>query len=98
MPTSTVGATVDTTTKTIADAYIRNAGLTPNRVIRELWEHIASTGQIPHYDTTTEDPTKKRRKDAFDQMQRIIDAMPTGTPLATMTDDDIRRELENRDA
>lgn len=65
---------------------------------RKSREHIASTGQIPHYDTTTEDPAKKRRKDAFDQMQRIIDAMPTGTPLATMTDDDIRRELENRDA
>ena len=49
MSTSTVSASVDSTTKAIANARIREAGATPNSVIRDLWAHIASTGDIPVY-------------------------------------------------
>lgn len=96
MATGTVGATVDATTKAIAAAYIRKAGTTPNQIIRSLWEHIAATGEIPSYDDQAVSE-RERRREAFDRMQRIVDSMPKGTPLATMTDDDLRRELEKRD-
>ena len=49
MSMATVSASVDAKTKIIANAYIRQAGQTPNEVIRGLWESIAETGKVPQF-------------------------------------------------
>lgn len=94
--TSTVSASVDARTKAVANEYIRKAGLTPNEVIRNLWEYIAHTGDVPVPDDAA-DERRKRRAEAFDRAEALVAAMPTGTPLSTMGDDDIRKVLRDRE-
>lgn len=96
MATATVSASVDTTTKTIANAYIRKAGLTPNELIRRLWESIASTGTIPEFPDGAEVRRQNKLK-AFQESQTLIDQAPQGTILDTMSYEDMRKELEHRD-
>ncbi|KAB7788597.1 type II toxin-antitoxin system RelB/DinJ family antitoxin [Bifidobacterium cebidarum] len=96
MSTATVSASVDTNTKTVANAYIKQAGLTPNELIRNLWESIASTGVVPEFG----DSSSKRKQEmlhAFQESQDIIATLPRGTELDTMSYDDMRKELENRE-
>ena len=95
LSTTTVSASVDTRTKAIANAYIRQAGLTPNEVIRDLWESIAATGKVPQSKESTNSLQKKRRA-AFEEAQRVVADIPRGTPLATMSDEEVRKELEHR--
>ena len=71
MSTSTVSASVDARTKMIANAYIRQAGLTPNEVIRGLWENIAGTGKVPRFEQT-ENRREEERLRAFTQAQRVV--------------------------
>ena len=96
MATKTVSASVDTRTKVIANNYIRKAGLTPNQVIRSLWENIAETGKIPEFEGK-ENGHQNERHEAYLKAQRVVSHIPQGTPLATMSDADLRKELENRE-
>ena len=95
MSTATVSASVDARTKAIANAHIKQAGLTPNEVIRGLWENIAETGNVPQFERTRSRREQERRE-AFRQAQRVMEGIPRGTPLAEMSDADVRRELEQR--
>ena len=96
MATATVSASVDTTTKTLANAYIRKAGLTPNELIRRLWESIADTGVVPQFQES-DDSRAQARMQAFRESQDIIRTLPHGTQLDAMSYDDLREELSNRD-
>ena len=96
MSTATVSASVDAKTKVIANAYIRQAGQTPNEVIRGLWENIAETGKVPQFQESVSRREDERRE-AFTKAQRIIRAVPHGTALASMSDADLRKELESRE-
>ena len=96
MSTATVSASVDAKTKIIANAYIRQAGQTPNEVIRGLWESIAETGKVPQF-RESDNRREDERQAAFTQAQRIVQAIPRGTALATMSDADLRKELESRE-
>ena len=96
MSTATVSASVDAKTKIIANAYIRQAGQTPNEVIRGLWESIAETGKVPQFQESN-NRREDERQAAFTQAQRIVQAIPRGTALATMSDADLRKELESRE-
>ncbi len=94
MSTSTVSASVESTTKAIANARIREAGATPNSVIRDLWAHIASTGDIPVYDDSSS--RRSRKQTAMQRLEALRATVPSGTPLATMSDSEVREELRNR--
>lgn len=96
MSTSTVSASVDSTTKAIANARIREAGTTPNTVIRDLWKHIASTGEVPVFHEAESQHSRKRL--AMERLESLRASVPRGTPLATMSDADVREELRNRHA
>ena len=96
MATATVSASVDAKVKAVANDYIRKAGLTPNELIRDLWESIANTGVVPEFDDSG-DMRRQARLAAFKDAQAIIANLPRGTELDTMTYDDMRKEFENRD-
>ena len=96
MATATVSASVDAQTKIIANAYIQKAGLTPNEVIRNLWEHIAATGEVPASEKTDTD-RERRRHEAFRHMESLMKTIPEDTPLATMSDEEIKEMIRNRD-
>lgn len=96
MSTSTISASVNTTTKTIANARIREAGQTPNGLIKSMWEYIASTGEVPDFNEITEAPDSKRQR-AIQRMHQLMGEMPKNTPLSSMTADDVKKELANRD-
>ena len=95
MTTATVSASVDINTKAIANAYIKEAGLTPNELIRRLWESIANTGVVPEF-TDSDNMRRQARLQAYEQSQRLIAALPRGTALDTMSYEEMRKELENR--
>lgn len=96
MATSTVSASVDATTKAIANARIREAGTTPNQVIRDLWAHIADTGEIPAYDAS--ESRRSRKLIALRKLESLRAQTPAGTALAAMSDDEVRETLRNRHA
>ena len=96
MTTATVSASVDAQTKTIANAYIQKAGLTPNEVIRNLWEHIAATGEVPKIDDA-ERIVQERRMQAFREAVALSETIPADNPLVTMTDREIKEMARNRD-
>ena len=95
MTTSTVSASVDINTKTIANAYIKEAGLTPNELIRRLWESIANTGVVPEF-TDSDNMRRQERLQAYEKTRHLIAELPHGTALDTMSYEEMRKELENR--
>ncbi|KAA8827911.1 type II toxin-antitoxin system RelB/DinJ family antitoxin [Bifidobacterium tissieri] len=95
MPTATVSASVDVNTKAIANAYIKEAGLTPNELIRRLWESIANTGVVPEF-TDSDNMRRQARLQAYEKTQHLITELPHGTALDTMSYEEMREELENR--
>ncbi|WEV66411.1 MULTISPECIES: hypothetical protein [unclassified Bifidobacterium] len=96
MATATVSATIDKRTEELADSYIRKSGLTADKLINQLWSTIAQTGVVPRF-TRMNGTQRGARKEAFANAQGIVSKVPRGTRLATMSDDELRAELENRD-
>lgn len=95
MSTATVSASVDSTTKAIANARIREAGQTPNGLIKSVWEHIAATGEVPNFDL--HDDERGRRSQAFARLEALRAKTPQDTPLSTMNDEEIRKEIRDRE-
>lgn len=95
MVVATVSASVDANTKAVANAYIKNAGLTPNELIKRLWESIANTGVVPEF-TDLDNMRRQARMQAFQESQELIAALPHGTVLDIMSYEDMRKELEHR--
>lgn len=97
MATATVSASVNADVKRIVGNRLREQGTTANEVIRNLWEHIAATGEIPTFEAPertgdVEDPAALRR------LMKLREDVPLGTPLASLDSAGLRRELEERDA
>lgn len=93
---ATVSASVDANTTAVANAYIRNAGLTPNELIKSLWESIANTGVVPEFNDS-DNMRRQARMQAFQESQELIATLPHGTRLDAMSWEDMREELEHRD-
>ncbi|WP_165054876.1 MULTISPECIES: type II toxin-antitoxin system RelB/DinJ family antitoxin [unclassified Adlercreutzia] len=94
MATAIVSGRVDESVKHVADVYIRKQGLTATDVIAGVWEHIAATGEIP---VLGQDGNQSRKAAAAVKLAELRARAPLGTPLASMTDEDVREELRNRD-
>lgn len=94
MPTLVVSGRVDADTKRVADAYIKQAGLTTGEVISFLWCEIASTGVVPR---PKEGEKQTPKEAAAARLMELRSKAAKGTPLATMTDEEIRREIHERD-
>lgn len=94
MATAIVSGRVDESIKKIADAHIRRKGLTPAEVIAGVWQSIAETGEVP---VSPHNESETRKKSAGQRLAALRKTAPLGTPLATMSDEDIKKELANRD-
>lgn len=97
MATATVSAKIDKRTEELADSYIRQAGLTADKLISQLWSNIARTGVVPTFGKVRNARQHDDRRKAFQKAQNIVSNVPKGTRLASMSYDDIRQELEDRD-
>lgn len=99
MAMSTVSASVDENVKQAASMYIRRAGKNTNEVIKGLWEYIAQTGEVPDFSNAAsgDDCSSHGHSEAFQNLMKLIESVPKGTPLASMSDDDLRKELRDRD-
>lgn len=92
MATAVISGRVDERIKKRADAYLRAAGLQVGDVIRQVWEHIARTGEIPvdgGYETAAED-------DPFEGFMRFRADLPEATWLKTMTKEEMRDMIAGR--
>lgn len=94
MATITVSGRIDETTKRLADRYIKKHGTTANEVIASVWRHIAETGEIPFASAGSAE--RERKRAAAQNIMQLRETVPTGTPLSTMTPQDLKRELANR--
>ncbi|MDY2788255.1 MAG: hypothetical protein SOU05_02460 [Atopobium sp.] len=99
MATATVSASVDVHVKEVAGSFIRNAGLTTNEVIRTIWQHIALTGEIPCITSTADVHALGEQVDSpvFLELMHMRKNTRRGTGLSTMTIEDFKTELENKD-
>lgn len=96
MSTATVSASVDTRTKAIANAYIRKSGKTPNQLIKDLWEHIARTGEVPSY-AEPRYAREQERVRRFDEMTAMLEAASVRADVAAMSDDELKRAVRYRE-
>jgi len=88
MATQVVSARVDEATKRKADAVIKANNTTPNDVIKQLWETIASTGTIPLDSGTEQQKFDEQRK--FQEFVAFLDTAPEPNPaFAHMNDEEI---------
>ena len=94
MPTEIVSGRVDASVKKIADMYIKREGLSAGEVISGVWERIALTGEIPIPEKPRHD---EKKAEALGKLRDLRAKAPTGTPLAKLSDDDIKEALANRD-
>lgn len=97
MTLTTVSGRIDSATKAKANRYIQSAGFTPNDIIRNIWNYIAQTGEIPEVASQQILTAQEQKKAALQHMLTIADALPTGSPLATMSDNQLREEWARRE-
>lgn len=92
MATAVVSGRVDERIKERADAYLRAAGLQAGDVIRQVWERIARTGEIP----VDEGREAAVEEDPFEGFMRFRADLPEATWLKTMTKEDLRDMIAGR--
>lgn len=98
MATAVVSGRVDEAVKRRVDRTIRDLGLTVNDVISSAWGYIDVHGDVPWLlEVETVDMKAYRKRRALRGLESLYDTVPTGTPLANLTDEDLRRELGDRD-
>lgn len=91
----TVSARIDEATKVLGNDIIKRRGLTPNEVIGNLYERIVETGEVP--EAVAGKSHSDKTMQAFKELDLLVSDMPTGTPLASMSYEDLKAEWTNRD-
>ena len=92
MATVTISGRVDESTKRLADMYIRKHGTTQAEIIANVWRYIADTGEIPTFSAKD-----KPASDIFQKFDRLRSLTLKGTRLSTMSADDLKKELSERE-
>lgn len=88
MPTVVISGRVDQDVKLRADAIIRAAGSTVGRVINDVWETIAATGELPNSPAHANEQAAKRA--AFSSFMDWFEELPPQNgAYAGMSDDEI---------
>lgn len=96
MSTATVSASVDSRTKALANEYIRKSGKTPNQLIKDLWERIARTGEVPDYGAGDRDDVIDRVR-LFDDMTNRLNRATVRYEFSVMSDGELEEMIRNRD-
>lgn len=96
MSTATVSASVDSRTKALANEYIRKSGKTPNQLIKDLWERIARTGEVPDYGASDHDDAANRVQ-IFDDMTRRLNRTVVKQEFSVMSDGELEEMIRSRD-
>lgn len=90
MATSVVSGRVDEHIRKRAERFIRAAGTTPGDIIRCVWEHIASTGEVPAAESPRADLT------SWEQFMSFRQELPEATWLSDLSDQDMRDMIAKR--
>ena len=95
MGTAIVSGRVDEGVKLRAGAFIEAAGLTVGDVIRNVWEAIALTGQVPA--PVAQEAGQDCRRRLFDSFVAFTDELPACSPeTAAMDDRAMRASIAER--
>lgn len=89
--TTVVSGRVDMLDARRAQVYINRAGTTPNEIIRNVWHHIAETGELPEPLESAE--RTKEAAEALERLRKLRESYSAVPWLATMTDDDMKEIL-----
>lgn len=88
MSTVVISGRVDEDVKVRADAVIRAAGLTVARVINDVWQSIAESGELPVASSLSEERAEKTA--TFESFMEWFDGLPSqNEAYVRMTDDEI---------
>ena len=95
MATTVVSGRIEAEEAEAVTRFIEESGMTWNGVINSLSRYIYEHRSYPWDEP--DDRVRERRRDAFLHMSELIETFPRGTFIDTMTDDDLRKLLAERD-
>lgn len=95
MATTVVSGRIDAEEAAAVSTFIEESGQTWNGVINRLSHYIYQHRNYPWEEPG--EPERDRKRNAFLRMSRIIETLPRGTFIDTLTDDDLRNLLSERD-
>ncbi len=95
MATTVVSGRIDADEASAVTRFIEERGMTWNGVINSLSRYIYEHRSYPWDEP--DDRERERRQGAFQRMSELIDTLPQGTFIDTLTDDDLRRLQSERD-
>lgn len=95
MATTVVSGRIDAEEAAAVSKFIAESGQTWNGVINSLSHYIYQHRGYPWQEPS--EPERDRKRSAFMRMGQIIETLPRGTFIDTMTDDDLRKILSERD-
>lgn len=83
MRTTVVSGRVDADVKEKADAYLKEKGVTPGEVIKNVWASIATTGQVP--DPVDEEAAFRRKRALLADLFQLADSQAPNPEFTNMT-------------
>ena len=92
MATAVISGRVDERIKERADTYLRAAGLQAGDVIRQVWEHIARTGEIP----VDEGREAAVEEDPLEKLMALRVSFGSSEELKHLTDEQMREMIASR--
>ncbi len=95
MATTVVSGRIDAEMAATVTQFIEKTGNTWNGVINRLSRYIYEHQSYPWAETS--DRERDRRQRALRHASTLMEAMPRGTFIDTMTDDDLHEILAGRD-
>lgn len=94
MATAVVSGRVDAEIKRRVDSIIREAGTSVGDVIKNTWEQIAATGELPQAQISEYE--RNRRQRAVERFRQVVESLPPCPNVASLTDDDIKELMTSR--
>lgn len=94
MGTAVVSGRVDEAVKRKADAVIRRYGCTTNDVIKNVWQSIAQTQELPDMHMVEDERAAAAR--AMRELREFTDSLQPCPVLATLSDDDVKEMMKAR--
>lgn len=95
MATAVVSGRVDVAVKNAADAIISARGLTPADVIKAVWEHIATTGEVPGSPEYL-DEERERSRTALEELRAFSEQLAPSEWLVNLTDDEMKNLVASK--
>lgn len=82
---------VDEEVRVKAEIVARRAGTSLDQLIAQFVTNLAESEIVS--DEAIEQKSRERRQQAYETLIKIIESSPKGSPLDTMTDEELREEV-----